>query len=231
MLHKTAGRLFRIESFYLFIIFLLPVMVGCTGPQITTGGFGKTSGKTIYLVAHDWHAGIAVQGGDIPKSVWPQHLAFPDAGYLEVGWGDGDFYQAREIRAGLAVKALFLPTSAVLHVVGFSGSVTAYFPYSDILEFQVSKEDFASLCRFIEKGYAKDKHGRPIPLGPGLYGDSRFYASSQNYHLFRTCNVWSAGALRAAGLPVSSWFAFTVEELMNRAAQYGTLVQSAAKTQ
>lgn len=229
MLHKIAGKLICIDSLYLLIIILLPVMVGCAGPKNITAGGASTSGKSIYLVAHDWHAGIVVQKRDIPKSIWPQHSDFPNAEYLEVGWGDGDFYQAREIRAGLALKALLLPTSAVLHVVGFRGSVSAYFPHSDILEFQVSREDFTGLCRFIEKAYAKDEQGRSVPLGPGLYGDSRFYASSQNYHLFRTCNVWSAGALRAAGLPVSPWFTFTVEELFSKAEKYGTHIQSAAK--
>lgn len=231
MLSKTADKLFGIGRFYLLTMFLLPVMAGCAGPQNTEEGFAAASGKTIYLVAHDWHAGIVVKKADIPKSIWPQHRDFPNAEYLEVGWGDGDFYQARDIRAGLAVKALLLPTAAVLHVVGFSGSVTASFPHSDILEFQVSRGDFASLCRFIDQGYAKDEQDRPVVLGPGLYGDSRFYASSQNYHLFRTCNVWSASALRAAGVPVSPWFTFTVEELMLRATKHGRIIQSADKIQ
>jgi len=40
-------------------------------------------------------------------------------------------------------------------------------------------------------------------LGPGLYGRSRFYASRERFHLFKTCNVWVATALREAGLPVT----------------------------
>ena len=49
-------------------------------------------------------------------------------------------------------------------------------------------------------------------LGPGLYGDSRFYPAWESFHLFRTCNVWTAQALRAAGLPFRD--SITMEGLM-----------------
>jgi uncharacterized protein DUF2459 len=42
------------------------------------------------------------------------------------------------------------------------------------------------------------------PLGPGLYGDSRFYPAHGQFHLFNTCNTWAARALQAAGYPMSS---------------------------
>ena len=39
-----------------------------------------------------------------------------------------------------------------------------------------------------------------------------FYPGRETFHLFRTCNVWTAGALRAAGLQVQS--ALSVEGIM-----------------
>jgi len=36
--------------------------------------------------------------------------------YLEVGWGDNDFYQAGEKRTDHTLKALFWPTDSVVHM-------------------------------------------------------------------------------------------------------------------
>jgi hypothetical protein len=52
------------------------------------------------------------------------------------------------------------------------------------------------------------------PLAAGHYGDSRFYPGREPFHLLRTCNVWTAGALRAAGLSVRD--AITLDGLMSQ---------------
>jgi hypothetical protein len=65
-----------------------------------------------------------------------------------------------------------------------------------------------------------------MSLGPGLYGNSRFYLSRETYHLFNTCNVWTARALRAAGLPITPARAISVESLMSQARKFGAVVQS-----
>jgi hypothetical protein len=63
------------------------------------------------------------------------------------------------------------------------------------------------------------------PLGSGLYGDSRFYPARETFHLFNTCNVWTARALRSAGLPVRD--AITTEGLMAQVRRLGRVVQAA----
>lgn len=73
----------------------------------------------------------------------------------------------------------------------------------------------------IEGGFALDNSGAPAALGPGLYGESRFFASDKTYHLFNTCNTWTASMLRAAGFPISPAFTATADGVM-------TAVRSAA---
>lgn len=139
--------------------------------------------KTIYLVSHGWHAGIVLQRTDIPDGVWPAPGDFTDAQYLEVGWGDRDFYQTPDPPIGLILKAALLPTASVLHVVGFSGSVPAYFRFSEIIRIELSSAGFDHLSRTIAASFARDEAGNATSLGPGLYGDSRFYLSRERYHL------------------------------------------------
>ncbi len=182
--------------------------------------------KTIYLVSHGWHAGIVLRRADIPDSIWPEFGDFPNTEYLEVGWGDRDYYQTADPHIGLILKAALLPTASVLHIVGFNGPVPAYFPYSEIIKIELSYVGFEQLSRTVAASFALDEAGNARSLGPGLYGNSRFYLSRETYHLFNTCNVWTARALRAAGLPISPTRAISVENLLSQARKFGRVVQS-----
>jgi hypothetical protein len=71
------------------------------------------------------------------------------------------------------------------------------------------------MMRKIEAGFALDAGGNPIPLGPGLYGGGRFFASGATYHLFNTCNTWTASMLRVAGFPIAPALAVTADGVMS----------------
>jgi len=177
-------------------------------------------------VSHGWHAGIVLGRAEIPDNVWPAPVDFPDAQYLEVGWGDMDYYQTPDPHMGLIIKAALLPTASVLHIAAFSGPVQAYFPYSEIIRIELSSAGFEHLSRTIAASFATDEAGNITSLGQGLYGNSRFYLSRESDHLFNTCNVWTARVLRDAGLPITPAAATRVENLMSQARNFGIVVQS-----
>ncbi len=182
--------------------------------------------RSIYLVNQGWHAGIIVKRADIPDGVWPEHKDLPDSEYLELGWGDRDFYQDSEPNFWVTLKAALWPTESVLHIATFSGSVTKYFAHREIIRIELSEAGFEKLCGYFSQSYARDDAGKPISLGPGLYGVSRFYLSQETYHGFKTCNVWTARALRSAGVPIASALTIKVESLMSEARTHGTVIQS-----
>ncbi len=163
---------------------------------------------------------------EIADSVWPTPVDFPNAQYLEVGWGDMDYYLTPDPHQGLIFKAALLPTASVLHIIGFSGPVPAYFPYSEIIRIELSSAGFEHLSHTIAESFARDEAGNTTSLGLGLYGNSRFYLSRERYHLFNTCNVWVARVLRTAGLPTTPAWAISVENLMSQARKFGMVVQS-----
>jgi len=103
------------------------------------------------------------------------------------------------------------------------GPLMENFPASEIIEVRLSREGFERLVRYIQDAYDRAEAPAAAPLGPGLYGDSRFYAARETFNLFRTCNVWTARGLRGAGLPVHD--SITKEELMSQAREIGKLVQ------
>lgn len=209
-----------------FILILSVVLSACATPRkdLSLPGPDDPS-KTIYLVRHGWHAGIVVKRADIPAGIWPQHHDFPDADYLEVGWGDRDYYMTPSPHLGITLKAGLVPTASVLHIVGFSGSVKRYFPGSEVIRIELSEIGFERLCSYLENSYALDEAGRSQTLGPSLYGAGRFYLSRENYHAFNTCNVWTARGLREAGCPIAPGANLTVDDLMTNAATFGSEIQ------
>jgi len=185
-----------------------------------------TPARSIYLVNHGWHAGIVVRRGDIPMGVWPAHEDFPDSTYLEVGWGDSEFYQTPEPDLLTTLQAGLAPTESVLHIVGFDSPVTRYFPYSEVVGIRISEMELERLCRYFNDSHQRDKMGNRILLGPGLYGKSRFYRSGEEYHLFNNSNHWTARALQTAGCRTGTEPLLTVDQLMNRGLQCGIRIQS-----
>lgn len=215
----------KMKRFLLVVICI--ACSSCAGPEIKSDLPSEPDepARTIYLVSHGWHAGIVIRRNDILDTVWPENRDFPDAEFLEVGWGDSDYYQTPDPHWAITIKAALLPTLSVLHIVGFSGSISAYFPYSEIIEIQLTEPGFERLCRYIAASHAKDTAGNSVPLGAGLYGTSRFYLSSETYHLFNTCNAWTAKALRTAGCPVTPAVTITVDNLMSRVRTFGKVIQ------
>jgi len=208
-------------------IFMLIACCACAVPVKDLFPPGdNASTKTVYLVSHGWHAGIVLRRADIPADRWPENVNFPYAEFLEVGWGDKQYYQTPDAHFGITLRAALWPTSSVLHIVGFSGAVTAYYSSSEIIEIKLGEPGFELLSRYIAASFARDESGQALPLGGGLYGNSRFYLSRESYHLFNTCNVWTARALHAAGVPITPSFSITVEQLMAQAQTFGEVVQS-----
>ncbi len=215
------------RQFRIIIVLLSLLLFACASPPkgLFPPGPDEPS-ATIYLVSHGWHAGIVIKRADIPADVWPQHNEFPGAEYLEVGWGDKDYYMTPDPGLGITLKAGLLPTASVLHVVGFTGPVTRYFPRSEIIGVDLSIAGLERLCRYIENSYARDESATSRPLGPSLYGDGLFYLSRESYHVFNTCNAWTARALREAGCPIRPVGNLRIDTLMNNVAKFGSVIQS-----
>ena len=180
--------------------------------------------RTIHVVRHGLHTGIAVPAADVPDGAWPARRDFSGAEYLEVGWGDRAYYQAPDPDVWLALRALFWPTPGVLHVVGFSGPVERQFPGAEIVELHVSRQGLARLVDYVRASHELDPSGTPIALGRGRHGTSRFYASREEFHLFKTCNVWTAGVLRVAGVSLPSVPALTAGGLISRLRAHGRTI-------
>ena len=203
---------------------LLPaVLTACAAPPGTlpvaagTADVPAPATHSVQVVNHGWHTGLVLRAADLSAAAWPVKSDFPKAAYFEVGWGDRAYYRATDPGAWLALKAVAWPTPGVLHVVAVDSTLEGFFALtgiSEAIEIGVSPAGLQRLLEHLRNSHELDDAGRPITLGPGLYGHSRFYASRERFHLFKTCNVWVATALQAAGVPVTPALAITASRLM-----------------
>ena len=206
------------------IVSVLVVSLGCrsTGPVPPPSASDST--VAIYLVEHGWHAGIAIRRTDIPPGAWAVRSDFPDAAFLEVGWGDATYYPHPDPGAGTLLKAGLLPTESVLHVAAFRRDPVAVFGHRTVIRIPISTAGRDALLAFIREEHARRDNESVIPIGPGLYGDSRFYAGTTRYHALNNCNTWVAQALRTAGCAMAPARALTVRALLAQARDCGTVV-------
>jgi len=180
--------------------------------------------RLIYVVSHGWHTGIVVKRDDIEARLWPEKDAFPEALYLEVGWGDRDFYQAPKAGLGLLLQAALRSPASVLFVIGMPTTATQYFPRADIIEIPLSRRGLEALAAFVHATYKRDATGQTIPLGPGNWHKrSTFYLAEGEYSLFNTCNTWTSQALQVAGLPIRK--TLKAAGLMRQLQRYGRVIQ------
>jgi uncharacterized protein (TIGR02117 family) len=193
-----------------WLVMLAAVLLatGCAAQSTPGTGSAQATAQAqptqqrIHVVRHGWHSSIAVRAADLPEDAWPARREFAGAEYLEVGWGDRAYYQAPDPSLWLGLRALLWPTAGVLHVAAFGGPVERQFPGAEIVVLQITPQGLARLVAAIAASHERDAAGQAIALGPGLYGKSRFHASRESFHLFATCNAWTAAMLREAGVPL-----------------------------
>ena len=194
-----------------------------TEPRIHAEG---ARAKSVAIAIHGWHSGIVVKTSDISVDSLPEIKDFSGAEYLEIGWGDREYYQAPDPGWGLALKAALWSSRSVLHLAGFTGAVEKFFPASEIYGIALSDDEFQRLIGFISDTFARSDDPALQGVQPGLYGTGGFYPAKGRFHLFRNCNTWVAEALHAAGLPVSPAHVVTAGNLSHQVRAFGILSKS-----
>lgn len=168
-----TGREWANEVMSVFRIWILFLVTSCTACAVqvseTPARGERKPYSTIYLVNHGWYAGVVLPRARIPEGLWPVSGDFPGTQYLEVGWGDRDYYRTTDPHMGLILKAALLPSASVLHITGFSGSIPAYFRYSEVIEIELSSTALSNLAHTMAHIFARNSAGNTSSLGQDLY--------------------------------------------------------------
>jgi uncharacterized protein (TIGR02117 family) len=207
------------------MLILVTLLAGCMGPiKELYPDNPEQRTVTVYIINHGFHADIAIERSVIDHLL-PHHEKIPRSHWLKFGWGDSKYYTTPEPGLWLAIRAVLLPTTSVLHIVGFDMPAEDYFPRARIIKVQVTREGAEAMGRFIAARFQLDKHGHPRYRTEGLYNNSAFFEATGRYHLPKTSNTWTACALRRTGYPVTPFYALTVGNLMLQASRDGVVIQ------
>jgi uncharacterized protein (TIGR02117 family) len=199
-------------------IIIMLSCVSCAGTiEKTASADSSRSVLKVYLVNYGWHTGLIIGKSSIPEGLWPESADFPGAQYLEVGWGDRDYYQASRPDLWMTLKAALVPTASVLYVKPVVMPSRLYY---ERIEFKLNSEAFYHLCRYIHESYDRNGLMRAVALAPVTYSGGRFYPARGSFHLLRTCNAWTASALKAAGIPMGVFSGLSASRLMEHARQF-----------
>jgi uncharacterized protein (TIGR02117 family) len=196
---------------------LLLLLHGCsTKPDavIGTEPFSGRGDQAVFVISHGWHTGIALPAQWLTAKIPVLKKRFEGARYLEVGWGDEAFYQSEEFAFNIAARAALWPTDAVVHVVELPVSPESYFVESEVVILCASAAQLHALTAFIERSFARDAGDNIISRQRGIYGNSQFYAGAGDFHLFNTCNKWTANGLQSLGMDINPAFKFTADSIM-----------------
>ncbi len=199
------------------VLVLAVLLTACAPPLAPPPGQTYLAAKTvIFVTSNGWHSGIIVAKADLPPDRLPETADFPEARFLEFGWGDAVFYPAKQVTLGKTLRAALVPTPAVVHVVGLRAEPARSFPKAEVVSLPIDDKKIDRLIDFVNASFQRSGATRATAAGPGLYATSRFYPAKGSFHLFNTCNTWTARALAAAGFDVSASGTSRAEALMQQ---------------
>ncbi|MBT7757534.1 MAG: DUF2459 domain-containing protein, partial [Rhodospirillaceae bacterium] len=139
---------------------------------------------------------------------------YPEAQYFAFGWGDARYYPARSPGLELAIKAIATPTPAVMHLTAIPTTPARYYLEAEVVHLPISTPGLKALVQYIHDSFQRGEDKQASKTGPGLYRHSGFYPATGRFHLFNTCNTWTARGLMQAGLPVGLSRAIQAEAVM-----------------
>ena len=172
---------------------------------------------TVRAISNGWHTAIVVDRAElVATGLLPEADDFPDAVFLEFGWGDRVYYPAQEKTLGMALDAALTGTPAVMHMAGLARPPEATYRDIEVVPVALTEDGFRRLIGAIAGDFERPDGPRVAPVSRGLYRDSYFYNAHGSFHLFNTCNTWTARMFRAGGVDVSPSGVVTAEETIAR---------------
>lgn len=231
-LHRKTSRPTTILFIGILSVLALTCLPGCARKSLSPFPPAlEEKTVSIYVAIDDGHSGIILTNSTIPDDLRQLTSRFNAFRYIEFGWGDEDFYRAPEVNVFIAVKAALWPTASVLHLIGINETLEEYAAGPDIYRIELSREGFFALCNFITATFSKDEKGNSIALGPdpAFIRQTLFYQARPKFFLPRTCNTWTAKALKTAGIPISTWANICVKNLARNIATHSRRITPAER--
>lgn len=206
----------------LALLFIFSTTACTTPPDTATIPVSDTP-HTIYYIYRDWHTSIMFDANTYRTlSTLPQinealNTEVAPAGYVRIGWGDGDYYTGKSTSVATATRALFASRYSAIQVIGYTADPFARIPAETRVALQITDSAMQELVKYLDASFARNAEATLLPLQAYVENSGVFFEASQKYGLLNNCNTWSGEALRAAALPIRSTFHLTAQSVFEQA--------------
>ena len=174
----------------------------------------RTDKHKIFIIAHDWHTGFVLPASEICQQLPDLKARFPEANYLEFGWGDQQYFQSETTALSAKLKAVLIPGRSTMHVVALPEVEKPFTDAEPIVPMQLPLLSYQALMAYLVESFYRTESGKLVKQVPGRYPDSQFYLANGLYHLFNTCNKWTAQGLRAASIEIQPRFKLSARSVL-----------------
>jgi uncharacterized protein (TIGR02117 family) len=194
------------------LLYVAYAFVGTIVP-VNTSYQAPASGTTIYIRSNGFHTDLILPlhhtdstrdwmniiGNDTLRQKFNQYK------WIGLGWGDEGFYfdsyNGKFPSAGTTVKAIFWPTHSLMHVEFIQQRPRVG---ERVVQLHLRDAEYRKLCVAIKASFARNEKGLcSLRQERGYAYNDVFYDAENQYHLFNTCNHWTNGVLKQAGLKAS----------------------------
>ncbi|WP_386820703.1 DUF2459 domain-containing protein [Luteolibacter algae] len=158
----------------------------------------------VWMIADKLHTGMVFPYDWLIESGFVPPENFPKAKYVTFSWGDRMAYvNARWLTPGEVVKAIFLPSAAVMECIPINWEVPEVSPNQHIWMKSIPRERGPFVASYLNHCTIQDSFGKPIIAGDSSWGGGVLLESPQVYYFPRICNVWTGQALEACGARIN----------------------------
>ncbi|QXE89495.1 DUF2459 domain-containing protein [Geomonas subterranea] len=202
----------------LLLVPLVLVLSGCAGSKKWNYlPATRAEERSIYVIAHGWHAGIALSSEDLGEELGFVREYLRPGRYYEFGWGEAEFYQADKVTAPIFLKAVFWRNPSVMHVFSIPATPAEQFSGSDMVELKLSETGLKHLKDQLRASFKFDPVRHPYPLKGAPHRENRFFEARGYYLITHTCNTWTAKVLASGGVPMDTLFTLRSAGVMRQA--------------
>jgi uncharacterized protein (TIGR02117 family) len=170
----------------------------------------------IFVVERGWHTDIGLPVDEVSGPLASLESGFPGIRFMVFGFGERTYYMAHDESSLTTLGALFPSRSAVLLTALRAPPDVAFADYH-VAALRLPRSGVDRIADAIWQSL-EQRDGAAVRLADGPYVGSVFYAGSETYDAFRTCNTWTASLLRDAGFPVNTKVLFA-DQVMRQAEQ------------
>jgi hypothetical protein len=158
----------------------------------------------VWLIADNLHSGMVFEYDWLVESGFVPPENFPRCKYVTFSWGDRMAYvNKRWLTAPEIVKAIFLPSRAVMECIPINWNVTEVSPNQHIWMKSIPRERGSYVAAFLNHCTVPAENGKPAIAGDASWGGGVLLESPQSYYFPRICNVWTGQALEACGASIN----------------------------